>query len=112
MHVTSERAPYRRQEDPHEVMSTVAVKADHIAPAYNNGFTYEQAYRTEFRATTMWYANEAQFQYRRDLAHKEMLYYIYGPVIAKLDTIRARSADRDWKAVHEIINELEKELTA
>lgn len=110
MHVENQRLTYRRQEDPHGVESKFSIHSDPVVAPIYNGFTYETAYRTEFKATTMWYANDAQYSMRYDIARKELLHYIYGPVIHRINEIRARAFDRDYREVLRVVDELEKEL--
>jgi hypothetical protein len=82
---------------------------DQSGPEFN-GFTYENAFRTEVRFTTVWYANQAQFHGREQLARKELLHFMYGPVLKNLVRLRARVADRDWHAVMQVVDDIEKEL--
>lgn len=110
MRIDNSRVNFRRPEDPHGVIATVSQEESRAVAPHYNGFTYEQAYKTELRATTMWYANEAQFNMRYDIARKELLHYIYGPVISRLNDLRARAYDRDYREVLRVVDELEKEL--
>ena len=110
MKVENHRVTFRRPEDPHGVISNVSMTAARDVSPHYNGFTYEQAYKTEFRATTMWYANDTQYSMRYDIARKELLHYIYGPVIHRINEIRARAMDRDYREVLRVVDELEKEL--
>lgn len=108
MKVETMRRNLRRPEDPYGVEGNLTqVK---INDAKYNGFTYEQGFITSFTAKTMWYANDAQFRSREDLARKELLYYMYGPVINRLNEIRARAYDRDYREVLRVVDEIHKEL--
>lgn len=110
MHVENQRLTYRRPEDPHGVEGKLIQSSEvAVAPQYN-GYTFEQAYRTELKFSTMWYANDAQFSTRYDVAKKEILHYIYGPIIQRLNEIRARAYDRDYREVLRVVDELQKEL--
>ena len=108
MNLQTSSIPFRRMEDPHKVVMTMT---EAVAREERfNGYTYEQAYVTGVRLQTRWYANQAQYAGRKEMAEKEILYFIYGPVIQRFNELRARSADRDWREVHRILDELQKEL--
>lgn len=110
MHVDNQRVNFRRPEDPHGVEGKLIQKEEHLVAPNYNGFTYEQAYRTELKVSTIWYANDEQFNMRYDVARKEMLHYLYGPVINRINEIRARALDRDYREVLRVVDELQKEL--
>lgn len=101
----------RRPEDPQEVTATLTQVEDNSAPKFN-GFTNESAYRTSIQLHTTWYANDAQFRGREQLARKELLHFMYGPVLHRLHEIRARVADRDFMAAMRVVDEIERELVA
>lgn len=107
--ITTENLRYRRPEEPHPVRLNLSSKVETADPRYN-GFTYETAYKTELNVATVWYANEAQFGGRASLARKELLHFLYGNVLNKLDYIRARCYDRDYARILEAVDELQKEL--
>lgn len=100
---------YRRPEDPQEVMATLSHHEDNQEPKYN-GFTYETAFITEIKVQTVWYANQAQFQGRQEMARQEILHFMYGPVLNRLAQLRARVADRDWRAAMKVVDDIQSEL--
>lgn len=75
-----------------------------------NGFTYEQGYETRVVVATRWFANRAQFHIRKRLAEKEILHFLYGPLLQRLHELRARAYDRDYREVLRVVDEIEKEL--
>lgn len=110
MRVSTRPVNFRRAEDPYGVTLDVLARSEPVQPDNYNGYSFEQAYVTDVRLSTMWYANDAQLEGRKELAEKEILHFIYGPIIRRFNELRARSADRDWREVHRILDEIEKEL--
>lgn len=109
MGVENRQLPYRRPEDPHGAEISCTIEEGTLTPNYN-GFTYEKAWKTELKVTTVWYANDAQFSGRFDIARKEILHQVYGPVLHRLNELRARAYDRDCREVLRVVDEIEKEL--
>ncbi len=107
--IRNDALPFKRPEDPHGVEIQMATQQTHTDP-YHNGYTYETAFLTEVRIKTQWYANQAQFNDRYAIARKEMLYFMYGPVLDKLNAIMARAYDRDYREVIRLVDEIQKEL--
>ena len=102
---------YRRPEDPHEAV--VTYKEMDLVPseaAFYNGYTFEEAFRTEVKVATQWYANQAQFRDRQKLARKEILHVLYRPYLQRAAELRARLYDRDHRRALEVLDEIEKEL--
>lgn len=98
----------RRLEDPSPVGITLTERP--VGEERYNGYTYEQGYETRATIATRWYANQAQYSDRLRLARKEMLYFMYGPIIHRFNELRARACDRDYREVLRIVDELEREL--
>lgn len=100
----------RRADDPHGPRGIYQVTEDTRAPYMNKFRVFEDAYITEVKVYSQWYANKAQFNTRREVAEKEILYYIYGPVIARLNELTARVMDRDTEESLRVISEIHKEI--
>ena len=111
MQVEDHLMPFKREEDPYGARVSYTLEEGPNTSFYN-GFTYEKSWKTEIRVATMWYANDAQFSMRRDLARKEILHYMYGPVLHRLSELRARAYDRDYLEVLRVVDEIEQELVA
>lgn len=99
---------FRREMDPHPVEIVLTERP--LGEEQYNGYTYEQGYETRAVIATRWYANSAQYSGRHAIARKELLYFIYGPVIDRLNEIRARACDRDYREVLRVVDEIQKEL--
>jgi hypothetical protein len=111
MEVENRQLQFKREEDPHGARTSFSVTEGPNTNFYN-GFTYEKSWKTELKVTTMWYANDAQFNLRYDIARKEILHQVYGPVLHRLNELRARAYDRDYLEVLRVVDEIEKELVA
>lgn len=109
MGIERRQLPYRRPEDPHGP-ETVIESREIIGTNYYNGHTFEQGYNLRIVINTTWYANGAQLEGRERQARKELLYYIYGPVLSRFQELRSRVMDRDWRAAMTVLSEIEKEL--
>ena len=109
--ISTRELHYRRPEDPHEAIVTYK-EMDEVPSeaAFYNGFTFEEAFRTEVKVTTLWYANQAQFRDRQKIARKEILHVLYRPYLQRAAELRARLYDRDYRRAIEVLDEIEKEL--
>lgn len=79
-------------------------------PGRHNGFTYETAFRTTMKVETIWYANDAQYIGREQHARKDLLHYMYDPVLTKLRYILSAAYDRDFERIEGIVASIEKEI--
>lgn len=102
---------WRRPEDPVPAHVTVETQESELSPKYN-GFTHEYAFTMRVGVQTTFYANRAQYEGRHKMAETEILHLIYGPVLARLNRMRSRIADRDFRSAMAEVDALEKELLA
>lgn len=94
---------------PHEPQVTLTYRPVDVSPNYN-GYTYEEAYETKLVAKSLWYANGAQLAGRRQHAEKEMLHWLYEPVLNRLYGLRSAAMNRDYERVLLLCEDIEKEI--
>lgn len=106
---------YRRLPPANSEVDTCAPKLTierelaNVSPQFN-GYTYETAYRTTLKIETIYYANDAQYIGREQHARKDILHYMYDPVLTKLRYIVSAAYDRDYERVIGLVNSIEKEI--
>lgn len=110
----TENLRYRRMPSPsleiqpHEPQLDVTHEAIYDLASLHNGYTYETAHKTELRVVTTWYANDAQFRMRKDHAEKELIYFLYGDILGKLNGMKSAAYDRDFERVLLLCQDIEK----
>lgn len=98
-------APYKRPDDPY---SSVAIMETREEPGPPQGF--QRSYRTRLLFQSLFYANDAEYEFAMKLQERELLQVIYGPVFAKLHRMRTAINNRDWREAMDVVDALEKEI--
>lgn len=110
--VTTDRVvpAIRRHSDSSRVLTSLSYEEANHVQSQHNGHTWEYAHKTKLVVQSIWYANEAQFTGRQQIAERAILETVFEPYIKyRLRLIHA-VIDRDTEEAMRLLGMIDKEI--